>query len=105
MIDVCAHGDIADGDHKVVDLGGGEEIAVFFIAGRYYAVEDLCTHDGASISHGDIHAEEGKSPCIECPRHGARFALDTGAVVTPPAWQSLETFPVEVVGGRVMVDA
>ena len=62
------------------------------------ALEDLCTHDGSDISGGCI--VEG---AIECPRHGARFCLRTGEVLSPPAYEGLHVFPVKIEDGDVWV--
>ena len=63
-----------------------------------FALEDLCTHDGSDISGGCI--VEG---AIECPRHGARFCLRTGEVLSPPAYEGLHVFPVKIEDGDVWV--
>lgn len=74
-------------------------IAVFNLEGRYYAIEDICTHDGGTLTGGDIKGRE-----IICPRHGARFDITTGEVLTPPAYEDLATFPVRVHEGVVQVN-
>lgn len=69
------------------------------VDGTVFAVHDICTHALASLSGGWV-----ENDTIECPRHGARFSLRTGDVVTPPATRALPTFGVEVRDGRVLVD-
>jgi len=59
---------------------GETPIAVFNVDGAFHAVEDTCTHDGGELAGGCIDGH-----VVECPRHGARFDLRTGAVVAPPA--------------------
>jgi 3-phenylpropionate/trans-cinnamate dioxygenase ferredoxin component len=66
-------------------------IAVFNVDGELYAVEDICTHDGGELAGGEIHGHE-----VECPRHGARFDLRTGAALCPPAYEPIAKFPVRV---------
>ena len=73
-------------------------IAVFNLDGGYYAIEDVCTHDGGELASG---ACEGDA--IVCPRHGARFSIKTGAVLAPPAYEPVATFPVRIVAGMVQV--
>jgi 3-phenylpropionate/trans-cinnamate dioxygenase ferredoxin subunit len=96
-IDVAAVGEIEEGGLKLVDVSG-EEVAVFNIAGDYYALADVCTHDGGTLADGTVEGCE-----IECPRHGARFDIRTGRVTAPPAYEDVRTFPVRVVDGRVLV--
>jgi 3-phenylpropionate/trans-cinnamate dioxygenase ferredoxin subunit len=71
---------------------------VFNLGGSYYAIENVCTHDGGILTGGDIDGD-----VIACPRHGARFCIRTGEVLSPPAYEDVATFPVRVDGGRVQV--
>ena len=98
-IDVCADGDIAAGARMIVDAGGGIEVAVYFVDGTYYAIEDVCTHDYGSLADGELEGCQ-----IICPRHGARFDIRTGEALTPPAYRPVDTFPVAVRDGRVVLD-
>jgi 3-phenylpropionate/trans-cinnamate dioxygenase ferredoxin subunit len=96
-IDVAPEGSLADSEHVVVDVDG-VEVAVFRIEGQYYAIEDACTHDYTPIAEGKVLGSE-----IVCPRHGARFCLKTGKVLSPPAYEDLPTYPVRVENGRIQV--
>jgi 3-phenylpropionate/trans-cinnamate dioxygenase ferredoxin subunit len=95
--------DVADleefdvGTSRLVDVEGAI-IAVFNLGGHYHAIEDVCTHDGGTLSGGEI-----KGDCIVCPRHGAVFSIITGDVLAPPAYEPVATFPVRVHQGRVQV--
>ena len=51
-------------------------------AGHFYALDDICTHDGGPLSEGPV---DPQARTIACPRHGAKFDLATGAAVTMPA--------------------
>ena len=77
---------------------GGTPIAVFRLADGYYAIEDVCTHDGGELAGGPVIGDR-----VECVRHGARFCLRTGRAVLGPAFSPVATFPVRVVEGRVEV--
>jgi 3-phenylpropionate/trans-cinnamate dioxygenase ferredoxin subunit len=57
----------------------------------YFAVEDVCTHDGQPLTDGAL--EECQ---IACPRHGARFDLRTGQARCMPATESIQTFRVDI---------
>ncbi len=96
-IDVAREGSLAEGEHIVVDVDGAE-VAVFKVEGNYYAIEDVCSHDGSEIASGRLEGCE-----IVCPRHRARFCLKTGKVLAPPAYEDIATFPVRVEGGRIQV--
>lgn len=96
-IDAGAAAALADGEHIVVDVDG-TEVAIFKLDGAFYALEDVCTHDGAEIASGIIEGDQ-----IICPRHGARFCIKTGAFKTAPAYENIECFPVRVEDGRLQV--
>ncbi len=96
-ITVCAAHALADKERRVVDVDG-VDVAVFNIAGQFYAIEDVCTHDGAEIASGEWVGDE-----IICPRHGARFCIRTGAVKSAPAYEDIACFPVRVEDGMVQV--
>ncbi|MDX1594713.1 MAG: non-heme iron oxygenase ferredoxin subunit [Gammaproteobacteria bacterium] len=96
-IDVAPADAFGPDSWHVVDVDG-TEVAVFNVDGNYYAVEDLCTHDGGELAGGEVEGTE-----VVCPRHGARFCLKTGAALTPPAYDPIETFPVRIEQGMVQV--
>jgi 3-phenylpropionate/trans-cinnamate dioxygenase ferredoxin component len=96
-VDVAPVSELSPGAPHVVDVDGAM-IAVFTLDGEYYAIEDVCTHDGGELANGELEGEE-----IICPRHGARFNIKTGAVTAPPAYEPVATFPVRVHNGIVQV--
>jgi 3-phenylpropionate/trans-cinnamate dioxygenase ferredoxin subunit len=96
-IDVAKAGEFPAGTSVTVDLDG-LVVAVFNVDGEFYAIEDLCTHDGGDLASGDLEGDE-----IVCPRHGARFNVRTGEVLAPPAYEDVRTFPVRVQDGMVQV--
>jgi 3-phenylpropionate/trans-cinnamate dioxygenase ferredoxin subunit len=97
-IDVVAENALANGEHVLVDVDG-TQVAVFKLDGEFYAIEDVCTHDGAEIANaGKLEGDE-----IICSRHGARFCIKTGAVTAPPAYEAISCFPVRIEAGKVQV--
>ena len=96
-INAVAEQDLQPGQHQVVEIEDAM-IVLFNLGGEYFALEDVCTHDGSEIASGCVVGEE-----IECPRHGARFCIRTGEVTAPPAYEPIDTFPVRVVEGVVQV--
>jgi 3-phenylpropionate/trans-cinnamate dioxygenase ferredoxin subunit len=78
---------------------GDHEVAVCNVDGEFYAIDDLCTHDGGSLDQGQLEETE-----IECPRHGARFDVRTGAAVQLPAFQPVETHAVRLDGDAIQVE-
>lgn len=96
-ITVASVGEITSAAPKVIDVDG-TLIAVFNINGEYYAIEDVCTHDGGLLTGGKIECD-----VIICPRHGARFSIKTGAALSPPAYEATATFPVRIDGEEIQV--
>lgn len=96
-IDVARSEELPPGARKVVDVDG-VAVAVFNLGGEYYAIEDVCTHDGGELASGEVEGD-----VIVCPRHGARFSIKTGAVLAPPAYEPVATFAVRVHDGVVQV--
>jgi 3-phenylpropionate/trans-cinnamate dioxygenase ferredoxin component len=96
-IDVVAENELAPGTWRTIDVDG-TDVAVFNLDGAYYAIEDVCTHDGGVLTGGEVDGD-----VIVCPRHGARFSIRTGEVLAPPAYEDVPTFPVRVEAGIVQV--
>lgn len=90
--------DTAPGTITVHEVGG-IRIALCNVNGKYYAIDDVCTHDGGPLDQGELEGQ-----LVECPRHGARFDVTTGRPMTLPAVRPVRTYPVEVVGDDVNVD-
>lgn len=89
--------ELPPGQWRVVDVEG-THIAVFNLQGKYFAIEDVCTHDGGVLTGGTVEGEQ-----IICPRHGARFSIKTGEALTAPAYEPTATFPVRIEAGEVQV--
>lgn len=98
FVQVARIGDIAPGGVKYVDVDG-EKIAVCHVGGRFYAVAGICTHDGGSLDQGQVDGYE-----IECPRHGARFDVRSGAVKRLPAVMPLPTYELRVEGDAILIE-
>jgi 3-phenylpropionate/trans-cinnamate dioxygenase ferredoxin component len=98
-IDVAPADAVPPGEHRIFDIDD-TPVAVFNIDGELFAIHDICTHDGETLTGGPVEGTE-----IICPRHGARFSLRTGEVLSPPAYESVRTFGVRIVDGRLWLDA
>ena len=60
----------------------GQEVAVFNVEGRLYAIGNKCPHRGGPLSRGRV--EGGANPAVRCPIHGWLFDLTTGACLNQP---------------------
>jgi 3-phenylpropionate/trans-cinnamate dioxygenase ferredoxin subunit len=77
---------------------GSRMIAIARSGDEYFAIEDVCTHDGAELTGGAVENAE-----IICPRHGARFCLRTGEALSPPAYEAVSVFDTKLASGRIWV--
>lgn len=96
-ITVARVDELVPGTRRLVDVDGSQ-IVVFNLDGKYYAIEDVCTHDGGQLTGGEVEGDQ-----IICPRHGARFCIRTGAALTAPAYEPTATFPVRIENGEIQV--
>ncbi len=96
-LQVCLKEDIPEGQWITFDTGE-EELLIINVKDEFYAVQDLCTHDGGNLAEGELEGDE-----IVCPRHGARFCVKTGAVTTPPAYEDIKAYPVRIQAGYIEV--
>jgi len=96
-VTVARLGDIPMGGVKVVRVED-QPVALFHLEGGYFATEDVCTHDGGPLAEGTLDGE-----VIECPRHGARFNVRTGAALCLPAVAPVATYDVRIEGDEIQV--
>jgi 3-phenylpropionate/trans-cinnamate dioxygenase ferredoxin subunit len=87
--------EIASGARKSV-LVDGIPVLLIHVGDNFYAVEDVCTHDGQPLTDGPIDGTE-----ITCPRHGARFDITTGKALCMPATEPVATYDVKVEQGVI----
>lgn len=88
---------LAPNEHIIVELDN-TDAAVFNIDGEFYAIEDKCNHDDGELANGEIEGSE-----IICPRHGARFCIKTGKVLSAPAYEDVHKFPLRVQDGKIQI--
>jgi 3-phenylpropionate/trans-cinnamate dioxygenase ferredoxin component len=99
-LDVCASAELPDGSARVVH-DGLLSIGVYNLGGELYALEDRCSHDDGPLAEGELDVQAGVAVC---PRHGARIDIRSGRPLTLPAVLPVETFPVRLEDGRVVVE-
>ncbi len=92
-IDVCPLAELLPGTVRIVAVDRLLTIGVYNCAGSLFAIEDRCSHDDGPLCEGEFDCAER---VVICPRHGARFDIETGRALTLPAYIAVETFPVRV---------
>jgi 3-phenylpropionate/trans-cinnamate dioxygenase ferredoxin subunit len=95
---VAKRNEIPAGSTKRVVVDG-TPLLICNVDGDFYAIEDVCTHDGGPLDQGELEGNR-----IMCPRHGALFDVTSGAALTLPAVIPLETYPVSTEGDDVLVE-
>ena len=94
---ICSTSEIAVGEWRQTDLDG-TIVVIYNVDGDFFAIEDVCTHDGAILSGCPLEGDE-----IICPRHGARFSVRTGEALSAPAWEATAIFPVKIENDEIWV--
>ena len=82
--------DVPDGERLFFEIEG-KPIVLFSLKGEYLAIADVCSHDDGPVGEGELDGEE-----IVCPRHGARFDIRSGKVLSFPAVKDIPVYPVRV---------
>lgn len=95
---VAEEGSLANGERLFVEIDD-LSIVVFNIAGKLFAIEDVCSHDDGPLGDGEFEDDFE----IACPRHGARFDVRNGHALTLPAVEDIPAYPVRVVDGNIEV--
>jgi 3-phenylpropionate/trans-cinnamate dioxygenase ferredoxin component len=95
---VASVAEIPVGGMKRVQIDD-EDIALYHTEDGFYATSDICTHARVSLSEGTLCGD-----IVQCPKHGGKFNVKTGAAVAFPCVIPVETFPVEVRGEDIWID-
>ena len=97
FVEIAPASELPNGQRLFVEVAD-RPLVIFNIAGQYFAIGDVCTHDDGPLGDGEI---EGFN--IVCPRHGAEFDVRTGKVMQMPAVVDVPAYPVRVVEGMIQV--
>ena len=95
--EIAPASELPNGERLFVDLGD-KPIVIFNLAGQYFAIGDVCSHDDGPLGDGVISGQN-----IVCPRHGAEFDLRSGKAVAMPAVIDIPSYPVQVRNGVIFV--
>jgi len=97
FLEIAPTSELPEGERLFIEIGG-KPIVIFKIAGQFFSIADVCSHDDGPVGEGLL---EGYN--ITCPRHGAQFDIRTGKVVQMPAVVDIPAYPVRVVDGMIQL--
>ena len=92
-------GEIDDEDAKEFEIEKGKKIALFYVNGKYYATDHLCTHEDASLCDGYIDGDT-----VECPLHQGVFSISSGKALESPATVDLKIYNTKILEDYVYVN-
>ncbi len=97
FLEILPADQLPTGERIFIEVNG-RSIVIINLAGLFYAIGDVCSHDGGPVGEGQIEGYE-----IICPRHGARFDIRNGKVTFLPAVEDIPAYPVRVVDGMIQI--
>ncbi|MGC2573304.1 MAG: non-heme iron oxygenase ferredoxin subunit [Candidatus Nitrosopolaris sp.] len=97
FVKVAETKDIQSTKMKAIEVAG-ENICLVNVEGKYYAMGNVCTHEGGPLAEGTLEGYE-----VECPWHGSKFDIRTGKVTRPPANEPESTYEVKVEGNDILI--
>jgi nitrite reductase/ring-hydroxylating ferredoxin subunit len=104
LVRACSTSEIPVGGLKFINAAG-RDLVICNVDGKFYAMDNWCTHEQGNLSAGELNAD-----ILTCPEHGAQFDAATGRVILGPDGDRPDTisqeksFKVVVQGSDLMVE-
>lgn len=76
----------------------GRKILICHTEHKFYALDDTCTHEEASLYRGSF-----KNKCVSCPMHGSRFDIETGTPLDEPATEAVAIHELKIDGDNILI--
>ena len=96
-VEVAEVGELGNGERLFLEIDQFN-IVLFNIAGKFFAIGDVCSHDDGPLGDGELEDSE-----VVCPRHGAHFDIGTGKALSLPAVEDIPAYPTRVEGDKIEV--
>jgi 3-phenylpropionate/trans-cinnamate dioxygenase ferredoxin subunit len=96
-VEIAPAGQLPAGERMFLEVEG-RQIVIFNLAGKLFAIGDVCSHDNGPVGDGEIAGDE-----IICPRHGGRFDIRSGKATSLPAVVDIPSYPVRVADGMIQL--
>ena len=88
--------DLQPGSGKTIEVNGNE-VAIFNVDGKFYAINNTCLHQGGPLGEGELSGQQ-----VTCPWHGWEYDVTTGATLVDPSVK-VKVYDVKVEGEDVLV--
>lgn len=98
LIPLCDTSEVPEGAALKVEPPG-HVLAVFNLGGKFFVIDDACTHGPGSLSEGAV-----EECIVECNFHNGAFNIMTGEVAAPPCMIPIRTYKVVIADGKVCID-
>lgn len=98
FVKVAKTNEIEPGQGRLIEVKG-KQVALFNVDGKFYAVDNACSHRGGPLAEGKLSGYE-----VTCPYHHAIFDIRTGTALGPPAGQAVACYGVRVAGIDIEVE-
>jgi nitrite reductase/ring-hydroxylating ferredoxin subunit len=98
FVKVAQTTELKPGKGRLVEAKG-KQLALFSVDGKFFAIDNACTHRGGHLAKGEVAGYE-----VICPHHGASFDIRTGEVLEPPAPCAVSCYAVRVTGADIEVE-
>ncbi len=94
---VASKNEIPEGKAIAVEFRN-KKVAVFNVNGQFFAIDDICSHAGGSLSEGELNGK-----VVTCPWHGATFDVTSGAPLDDMATEEVVSYKVVVEGEDIKI--
>jgi 3-phenylpropionate/trans-cinnamate dioxygenase ferredoxin subunit len=98
---IASLAEVPEGELRAFDLEDGR-IAIVHVEQELFAIADECPHDQASLSEGELGADEDS---VICPEDGSEFDLRTGEPLDGPAIDPIRVYPARERNGWIEIGA
>ena len=96
FVHVAKKSEIPSGQGRMFEVGG-KQVAVFNVAGKFHAIDNVCEHQGGPLAEGDL-----EGCVVTCPWHGWTYDVTSGESPDDPGTR-VTRFDVRVEGDEVLV--
>jgi 3-phenylpropionate/trans-cinnamate dioxygenase ferredoxin subunit len=95
----CAADDVEPDDLYRFDQNGRTFLVIRSPEDEYFCIDGICTHEKVNLADGLV-----MDGTIECPKHSGHFNYKTGEAVRAPACINLNTWPVRIENGDILIE-